>query len=121
VATPRSGSQQSLIFYTKMRWVVFTSMKSIVHVNQHHIKANHKNGTNLPVVTIKQGGKTLYAWGVKFTGSSQLEYHECDPLSCGARVWMTTNDPIVLLDENNEPFDGISFSELHTKNASIAL
>jgi hypothetical protein len=100
---------------------VYTSMKSIVHVNQHHIKANHKNGTNLPVITIKQGGKTLYAWGVNFTGSSSLEYHECDPLSCGARVWMTTNDPIVLLDENNQPFDGISFSQLHTKNVTLTL
>ena len=87
-------------------------MKSIVHVNQHHIKANHKNGTNLPVITVKRGGKTIYAWGVKFTGPSNLEYHECDPLSCGARVWMSTEDPIILLDQNNEEFDGISFSEL---------
>jgi len=86
-------------------------MKSIVHVNQFHIKANHKNGTNLPVITIKQKGKTKYAWGVEFTGKSTLEYHECDPLSCGARVWIVTDDPIILLDENNIPFDGITFQE----------
>lgn len=86
-------------------------MKSIVHVNQHHIKANHKNGTDLPVITIKRGGKTFYAWGVEFTGSSRLEYHECDPLSCGARVWMVTDDPIILLDANRQPFGGTTFSE----------
>ena len=91
-------------------------MKSIVHVNQFYIKKNHKNNTNLPVITIKQGGKTKYAWGVKFTGPCQLEYHETDPLSCGARVWIITQDPIILLDENNNKFDGLSFNE--TKHVS---
>lgn len=86
-------------------------MKSIVHVNQFHIKKNHKNGTNLPVITIKQNGKTKYAWGVKFTGACQLEYHETDPLSCGARVWMITEEPIILLDQNDEAFEGLSYSE----------
>jgi hypothetical protein len=86
-------------------------VKSIVHVNQHNIKFNHKNNSNLPVITIKRSNKTIYSWGVEFTGPSRLEYHECDPLSCGARVWITTNDPIILLDENNNSFDGISFKE----------
>ena len=87
-------------------------MKSIVHVNQHHVKSNHKNGTNLPVITIKQMGKTLYAWGVEFTGPSRLEYHECDPLSCGARVWMVTEEPIVMLDSEGKPFGGATYTEV---------
>lgn len=87
-------------------------MKSIVHVNMHNVRGNHKNGTNMPVITIKRGGKTLYAWGVEFTGPSRLEYHECDPLSCGARVWMATEHPIVLLDEAGSPFEGTTFSEV---------
>ena len=28
-----------------------------IHVNQHVIKANAKNGENNPIFTIKQGGK----------------------------------------------------------------
>ena len=28
-------------------------MKTIIHVNQHKIKANTKNGTNEPVLTVK--------------------------------------------------------------------
>jgi len=28
-------------------------MKTIIHVNQHAVKANGKNGTNNPVLTIK--------------------------------------------------------------------
>lgn len=88
-------------------------MKSIVHVNQHHIRKNHKNQSNLPVITIKQGSKTNYAWGVEFTGPCKIEYHETNPLSCGARVWITTEDPIILLNENNEPFDGLKYSEIN--------
>jgi hypothetical protein len=92
-------------------------MKSIVHVNQHNIRANHKNGTNLPVITVKQKGKTIYAWGVEFKGASRLEYHECDPLSCGARVWMVTDDPIVFLDQEGNEFEGMTFTE--TKSLSV--
>jgi hypothetical protein len=89
-------------------------MKSVVHVNQFYIKKNHKNNTNLPVITVKQGNKTKYAWGIKFIGPSQLEYHEKDPLSCGARVWITTEEPIILLDDKNEEFDGLTYSETKT-------
>ena len=40
-------------------------MKSIIHVNQHHIKANRKDGGNRPVFPIKQSGKTVYAQEVE--------------------------------------------------------
>lgn len=87
-------------------------MKSIVHVNQHHIRNNHKNKTNLPVITIKQKGKTIYAWGVEFTGPCKLEYHEPNPLSCGARVWISTDDDIILLDQENKPFEGLKYKDI---------
>lgn len=87
-------------------------MKSIIHVNQHHIRKNHKNQSNTPVITIKQSGKTLYAWGVEFTGPCKLEYHESDPLSCGARVWISTNDDIILLDSENQPFEGLKYKDI---------
>ena len=32
--------------------------KKVIHVNRHHIAANHKDGGNRPVFTIKHGGKT---------------------------------------------------------------
>ncbi len=32
--------------------------KTYIHVNQHKIRANLKNGTNEPVITVKQGKKT---------------------------------------------------------------
>lgn len=92
--------------------MIKTMSKSLVHVNQHNIRHNHKNNDNLPVIAVKQKGKTIYAWGVAFSGPCVLEYHECDPLSCGARVWITTEEPITLLDQNNKPFNGLSFKEI---------
>lgn len=111
---PRSSNGRTKVFgalyrSSNLRWGII--MKSIVHVNQHRIKSNQKYNENLPVITIKKGGKTLYAWGVVFQGSSKLEYHETDPLSCGARVWISTEEPIILLDINNEPFDGLGYNE----------
>ena len=64
-------------------------MKTIIHVNQHVIKANAKNGTNDPVLTVKTYKDTTYAHEVLINGVSKVVYSE-KPLSCGARVWIET-------------------------------
>ena len=64
-----------------------------IHVNQHVIKANAKNGENNPVFTIKQGGKNTYAHSVKVHGEMELVYSPDKPLSCGAKVWIETSNP----------------------------
>ena len=75
-------------------------MKSIIHVNQHHIKANRKDGGNRPVFTIKQSGKTVYAQEVEFVAKpdavTRFVYRPDQPLSCGAHVWVETELPLVL-------------------------
>ena len=65
-----------------------------IHVNQHVIKANAKNGENNPVFTIKQGGKNTYAHNVKVIGEMELVYSPNKPLSCGAKVWIETRGDI---------------------------
>ena len=65
-----------------------------IHVNQHVIKANAKNGENNPVFTIKQGGKNTYAHNVKVHGEMELVYSPDKPLSCGAKVWIETRGDI---------------------------
>lgn len=87
-------------------------MKSIIHVNQHLIKSNLKNNTNHPTITVKQNSSTIYAWGINLLGPSKLEYHKDNPLSCGARVYIVTNHPIELLDQNNQIFEGMKYSEI---------
>lgn len=73
-------------------------MKSIIHVNRQHIAMNAKNGTNLPVYTVKRGGKTLYAREVVIQGPCKLVYNQSQ-LSCGARAWIETESEVDLIDE----------------------
>lgn len=79
-------------------------MKSIIHVNRHHIKENSDHGTNKPVFTIKRGGKTIYASSVKINGPSEMVYDK-KGLSCGAKAYIVTNSELEL--ENQ-----ISFKEI---------
>ena len=65
-----------------------------IHVNQHVIKANAKNGENNPIFTVKQGGKNTYAFNVKVKGEMELVYSPDKPLSCGAKVWIETKGNI---------------------------
>ena len=67
-----------------------------IHVNQHVIKANAKNGENNPIFTVKQGGKNTYAFNVKVKGEMELVYSPDKPLSCGAKVWIETRGEIIL-------------------------
>jgi hypothetical protein len=65
-------------------------VKTIVHVNQHRIRANQKNGTNDPVLTVKTYRSNVYAHEVVIHGPSRLVYRPDRPLSCGARCWLET-------------------------------
>ena len=67
-------------------------MKTYIHVNQHKIRANKKNNTNEPVITVKQGKKNTYCHAVKIFGDSVVRYggNEKPILSCGARVVIET-------------------------------
>lgn len=62
-----------------------------IHVNQHHIKANRKNGNeDLPVFTVKTSRLNVRGQSVKIIGESETIYSPDKPLSCGARVWVQT-------------------------------
>lgn len=69
-----------------------------IHINQHIIKANKKNGTNDPPITIKEAGANTKAYGVLITGPSCLLYSPDRPLKCGARLWLETTSEIKLLN-----------------------
>lgn len=72
-------------------------MKTIVHVNQHIIKANAKTGKRTPTLTVKQGRKNTYAREVIIEGPSKVVYSPDNPLTCGARVWIETTAPVKLI------------------------
>ena len=73
-------------------------MKTIIHVNQHEVKANNKNGTNNPVLTIKTYKTNTYAHEVSIKGESKVIYSPDKPLSCGARVWIETQAKVEILN-----------------------
>lgn len=63
-------------------------MKKIIHVNQHAIRSNKKNGTDNPVITVKTYKSNTYCREVVIHGPSKVVYSPDKPLSCGARVWI---------------------------------
>ena len=76
--------------------------KTKIHVNQHHIRSNKTKGTDLPVITIKQGKTNTYCNEVEILGPSRIIYggHGCDVkplLSCGARVIIETESDIRII------------------------
>jgi len=77
-----------------------TKDKTYIHVNQHNIRKNKRQGTADPVITIKQGTKNTYCNEVKILGESRLVYSGEDErplLPCGARVVVVTEGPVEVL------------------------
>lgn len=70
-------------------------MKTIVHVNQHKIRENLKQGTRQPVLTVKDYKTNRYATNAIVRDAegnevARVVYSPDKPLSCGARVWIET-------------------------------
>jgi len=72
-------------------------VKTIIHVNQHVVKANAKNGTNNPVLTVKTYKSNTYATNVHIKGESRVVYSPDKPLSCGAKVWIETDAEVEVM------------------------
>ncbi len=70
-------------------------MKRIVHVNQHAIRRNAKADQPEPVITVKTYKSNHYGFTAEFT-NGKVVYSPCKPLSCGAKVWIETNEPVVV-------------------------
>ena len=73
-------------------------MKTIIHINQHVIKDNRKNGLRNPCVTVKTYKSNQYASQVKINGPCEVVYQPDKPLSCGAQVWIETDSKYVIVN-----------------------
>ena len=76
-------------------------MRTVIHVNQHVIKANRKHGKNHPVLTCKTYKSNKYGHEVYVDGPCRIVYRPDKPLPCGAHVWIET-DGLVLVFEKEE-------------------
>lgn len=76
-------------------------MKTIIHVNQHVVRRNAKEGTTDPVLTVKTYKENRYAHQVDIVDEkgnliASVVYQPDKPLSCGARVWIETQNEVVI-------------------------
>jgi len=63
-------------------------VKAKIHINQHVIRANHKNNATDPCITVKTYKSNEYCHQVQIEGPSRVIYSPEKPLSCGAYVWI---------------------------------
>lgn len=81
-------------------------MKTVIHVNQHNIRANIKaklKRDRLPVLTVKdykQNRKCNQANILDDDGNivASIIYSPDKPLSCGARVWIQSELNVEVID-----------------------
>lgn len=78
-------------------------MKKRIHVNQHNIRANGKDGGDRPVITAKTYKSNSYGHELVIYDDSgkevaRLIYSPEDPLSCGAKVWLESTNKVVVVN-----------------------
>ena len=74
-------------------------MKTVIHVNQHIIKSNRKNGDTEPVLTVKTYKSNDYGHEAILYDKdgevvAKVVYSPEKPLSCGAHVWIETHNKV---------------------------
>ncbi len=74
-------------------------MKTIVNVNRHNVAWNEKHDDKKPVLSVKtykdtDYGDTVVIYGQDGLEAARLVYRPESPLSCGARVWLETNNNV---------------------------
>jgi hypothetical protein len=84
-------------------------MKKRIHVNKHKVASNTKTGAREPVLTVKTYKSNNYAHEVIIYGqdgeeAARVVYRPDNPLSCGARVWITCDGKVELIVRS----DGVS-------------
>ena len=65
--------------------------KKRIHINQHVIKKNQKQGECEPVITCKTYNTNDYYHELVILGPCKIKYRPDNPLSCGAKVWIETH------------------------------
>lgn len=82
-------------------------MKTIIHVNQQKIQQNRKYGTEQPVITVKtykdnRYGHEAIIYGQDGKPAAKIVYSPRKPLSCGARVWIETQNEVEVIAFDEE-------------------
>ena len=97
-------------------------MKYIIHVNQHNIKHNKKNGDSLPVLTCKTYKSNEYAHETLILKDGEpigKVVYSTVGLSCGANVWIEFDTDVVdiIPINHNETYTNEKKCEIAEANA----
>ena len=76
-------------------------MKKVIHINKHVIVSNRKHGKNEPPITVKTYKTNDYCHRVSILDKdgnvvATVIHRTEKPLSCGARVWIETNNEVLI-------------------------
>ena len=76
-------------------------MKTIIHVNKHVCAANKKHGKSDPPLTVKTYQENRKAHTANILDKNgnvvaRVVHRPEKPLSCGAIVWIETNNEVVV-------------------------
>jgi hypothetical protein len=77
-------------------------MKKIIHINKHVIAKNNKSDVKNPPITCKTYKSNDYCNEVIILGqdgkeAARLVHRPNNPLNCGAKVWIETENEVKLL------------------------
>ena len=81
--------------------------KTVIHVNQHRIKSNHKTGARASVLTVKDWKQNRKSNSVQILDArgevvAEVVYRPDKPLACGARVWIQTYSEVIVVDPSQQ-------------------
>ena len=86
---------ESKVYGAQEALLMFVQMKTRIHVNQHKIRSNAKTGDREPVLTVKTYKTNTYCKTVNIIGPCKVVYSPDNPLPCGAKVWIETEEGVV--------------------------
>ena len=71
----------------------------IIHINRNIIQRNSKYGRTDPVCRVEySNGTVVYCMEVEIEGPSKMVYRPFHPRPCGAKLWIETEAPLVLIE-----------------------
>ena len=81
--------------------------RTVIHVNQHRIKSNHKTGARQNVLTVKDWKQNRKSNSVQILDArgevvAEVVYRPDKPLACGARVWIQTYSEVIVVDPSQQ-------------------
>ena len=74
---------------------------TIIHINRNIIQQNAKHSRAEPVVRVETNGVVQYCMEVDIQGPSRMVYRPDSPRPCGAKLWIETEAPCILIEPKN--------------------